>query len=294
MLQSMTGFGQGSAENAELRIDVEMRSVNSRFLDLVLRLPKGYGSIEQKIREGVTSEVKRGRVEVSVKREVLSAGGVRVEFNQGLFEALLGVYKKVGVGVGFGLNWPEAAALDILRRQEILDVSEGLIDPGAELKLVQQAVAGALSELCSMRRFEGARLADDLTQKLAGIEEILQKMEVNAADTPVKFRGKLLERIELLEPSVKMDLERLAQEVALLADRVDISEELVRVRSHCAQFRKALAEAGSGRRLEFLLQELGREFNTSGSKCQDAEIQTLVVDAKAELEKLREQVLNIE
>ncbi|MFM1848962.1 MAG: hypothetical protein RL417_2436, partial [Pseudomonadota bacterium] len=196
-----------------------------------------------------------------------------------------------------GCDSPEAragAVRDILGRHEVLGINEGDSRVPRERGLVVEALRGALSTLQTMRRKEGARLVRDLADRLGRLEKIRRSIEKRAAGAPAALRERIKLRIERLAPPIQVDPERLAAEVALIAERVDITEELVRLRSHFDQFRGALQHGLVGKKLDFLLQEFGREFNTIGSKAQDAAVQADVVEAKTEMEKMREQVQNLE
>lgn len=292
---SMTGFGAAARAAQSVRVEVEIKSANSRFLDLTIKAPRLYAPLESEVRELVAETVQRGRVEVLVGRVGSSVGARRVSFNRELFEVTLAVYLKQFRGAG--IDSPEARAgaiRDVLSRHEILEVAEGEVSVTRERAVLLGAVRHALVNLESMRRSEGARLVADLETRLNRLVELRSAIARQAAATPAAARKRLAARIERLAPSVQIDPERLAAEVAIIADRVDVTEELVRLESHVAQFRKELKSAAAGKKLDFLLQEFGREFNTIGSKAQDAVIQAAVVDAKAEMEKMREQVQNLE
>jgi len=293
--RSMTGFGAARLEQGGVTAEGEIRSTNSRFLDLTVKLPRAWSSFEPEIRDLVSGELLRGRVEVYLERRGTSGEAGSVEFRRPLFDAALTVYR--GVLAEFQCDSPEARARaigDILSRREILNVSEGEPDLSAERSIVLDVVRRALEQLVAMRRTEGARLAEDVRGRLRTLEEVRVAVAAGAARSPEELRDRLLARIARLAPAVTLDESRYAAEVALLADRLDVTEEVVRIESHLAQFTVTLGQPPVGRKLEFLLQELGREFNTIGSKAQDATVQGLIVTAKTELERIREQIQNME
>ena len=294
-LVSMTGFGAGTAANGGVRIEVEVKTANSRFLDLSVKAPRLYSGIEGEIREVVSATVQRGRVEVLVSRVEQKNAARKIAFHQDVFAATFAVYKRV-LGET-GCDSPEArlaAVRDILSRHEVLGVGEGEVVSAREKKMVLEASRHAVRELQEMRRREGARLVSDLVGRLGRLEKVHGAIERRANGAPDTVRQRLHARIERLAPAIQVDPARLAAEVALIAERVDITEELVRLSSHFEQFRGALTTPGGGKKLDFLLQEFGREFNTIGSKAQDAPVQAAVVEAKTEMEKMREQVQNLE
>jgi len=291
----MTGFGSAHDVDRAVRVDVEIKTANSRFLDLTIKAPRMYASFESDIRELVAETVERGRVEVLIGRVEQTGGARRLSFNQELFDATLAVYLRQFRAAGVDSTEARVDAIrDVLSRHEILEVAEGEVSVSRERSLLLGVVRRSLQGLQSMRQSEGKRLVSDLEERLERLVAVRRTIERQAAASPAAARARLAARIERLAPAVKVDPERLAAEVALLADRVDVTEELVRLESHVAQFRKALSTPIAGKKLDFLLQEFGREFNTIGSKAQDAAIQSVVVEAKAEMEKMREQVQNLE
>ncbi len=293
--RSMTGFGSGRSSRGSVGIEVEIKSANSRFLDLSLKLPRLYGPFEPELRELVARSVQRGRVEVAVMRVEQVRPGSGVTFRSDLFKAAAAVYRRAFVEAKCDTIEARIGAVrDILSRREVLSIDEESGDPRRERPLLVKACSAAIAQLISMRDSEGRRLAGDLAMRLANLETLHRTIEQRAAAAPEAARARLENRLRKLAPHVTVDPQRLAAEVAILADKVDITEELVRLKSHSAQFRAALGEVAAARKLEFLLQEFGREFNTIGAKAQDAAVQADVVAAKTELEKMREQVQNLE
>jgi uncharacterized protein (TIGR00255 family) len=280
----MTGFGRGSVDAGERRLRVEIRSVNHRGLDLKIRSGESYAFCDSEIARAVRGAVERGAVTVLIRDEsaAASAGidGARVRALYGVLEQLrqeLKIDEPVTLGtVGAFLGASHGSALS----------GESLWE------LLRPAVAAALKELTAMRTREGAALAVDLGARRSRLRELAAFLRARAATLPEKFAQRLQER---LAGQVAIDPGRLAQEVALMADRLDVSEELVRLETHLEHLGEILKGKGAvGRKLDFVVQEIGRELNTVASKAQDAEMAAVVIDAKAELEKLREQAQNVE
>jgi uncharacterized protein (TIGR00255 family) len=243
----------------------------------------------------VSSKLERGRVEISVFRASAKTQGARVRFDSDLFDALLKRYEAAWKRGGLSPREEREEMLTaILARREVLDVAEPESSISVEHAPLMRGISAAVGKLCRMRALEGQRLGADIAARLTAVDRIQATIERERKKVVLALREKLQKRIASLSGGPSLDASRVAQEVALLADRSDIHEELVRIVSHSKQIRAVLQTKGAGRKLEFLFQELGREFNTIGSKAQDAGIQHLVVDAKGELEKMREQVQNLE
>jgi uncharacterized protein (TIGR00255 family) len=294
-VMSMTGFGVGSSKTKAARLDVEIRSVNARYLDATVKLPRLYSAFESDIREKLSNAVERGRVEVTVTRNAIGNQAARIRFDAQLFDALLSRYEMAWKRAGLSKNDDRDEMLvAILGRREVLDIVDDQEDALAERKALIQAVGKALTSLKDMRQIEGQRLGADIAARLAAIEKIRRLLAQERVRAVQLIEVKLKARLAKLLGEFELDSQRLAMEVAVLADRSDVHEELVRIESHLKQAQLALGESRSGRKLEFLVQEFGREFNTIASKAQDARIQQLVVEAKGELEKIREQVQNLE
>ena len=296
MIHSMTGFGRGDFEIEGTCFQVEMRSVNHRHLDLHVRLPRLLSSFEPEIRGRIRTLFGRGKLDLSASLPSGSGPPPDLEIDEEAAARYV------------------AAARSLAQSQDLegrLDVSHLLALPGVA-RLVESAPSGesvkdrllaavdaAAAELLQMRRREGAALDRELRERLAGIARGLSQLAARAGEVGEAVRERLRKRTAQLEAeSGPVDPVRLHQEIVLAADRVDVTEEIVRLRSHIEQFETALDGAGAGatvgRRLEFLLQEMVREANTIGSKASDAPLAHLVVDLKTELERIREQVLNVE
>jgi len=283
----MTGYGRGVATSGEARATVEIRSVNHRFLDLKLRGGMA-PAIEEAVAARLRTTLERGAVTVSLHAERASATETRIDgaAAAAAHDALAAIAKSLG------LPGPDLAM--VLAQPGV--VVSGDERGGDELQAATlAALDGALAELDSMRRAEGAALAADLLARLGDLDRVRVAIASHAAAVPQLVSKRITERVKVLLDNTQLDPGRLAQEVALLADRADVTEELVRLASHLDQARAMLAAQGpAGRRLDFLVQEIGRELNTIGSKSALAEITSAVVDAKAQLEKIREQVQNVE
>jgi uncharacterized protein (TIGR00255 family) len=284
----MTGYGRGVATSGETRATVEIRSVNHRFLDLKLRGGMA-PAIEEVISSKVRASLERGAVSVSLHAERATAGGTRIDGDaaKAAYDAL------AAIAMGLGLPGPDLA---MVLAQPGVVVGTDDRDDDELAAAVTAALDLALAQLDSMRRTEGAALATDLNARVGELDRLRVAIASHAASVPHQVSKRIADRLRvLLDNTTQIDPGRLAQEVAMLADRADVTEELVRLASHLDQARAMLATTGpAGRRLDFLVQEIGRELNTIGSKSALAEITSAVVDAKAQLEKIREQVQNVE
>lgn len=291
-MKSMTGFGRGEAQRAGVTWSVECSAVNRKQLEVAVNLPRELAELENVVRAEVSTAVSRGRVNVAVRRESAAsatAAQVDQELAAHYYHAMHALALKLDIP-------PEISLTDITRMPGVITqaVTETTTTEDA-WPCVQEALGGALKQLNAMRAAEGASLRKDIEARLALIESLLESIRTKAATVPEHQRKVLRQRLEEAGLPLPLDDERLVKEIALFADRTDISEELTRAASHVQQFRAYLdSGAPAGRSLDFLLQEFFREFNTMGSKCNNAEIAHHVVTAKTELEKIREQVQNAE
>ena len=292
---SMTGFGAGKYAGAEVNIDVEIKSVNSRFLDLIFKLPAVYSRFELALGEVVREHLKRGRVEVLVSRQAKDSMHAELCLDPAMFRAYFKCYEQAFKLAGLSIsNHGELVITEILRRKELI-VSAVDVEKMVELEFphLKQALVQGLDSLRGMRLREGQSLGREVERLAAEVREIVLQMRSFTSNVAQWYRDKLATRIAQLGISADTDPQRLAQEVAYFADRSDVTEELARLDSHLEQLPIILAEGG-GRKLEFLLQEMGREVNTIGSKSLERRLSELVISAKALLEKVREQIQNIE
>ena len=289
----MTGFGRGVAEHGDVRATVDIRAVNHRFLDLKLRGSAIPAALEDAIGTRVRAALERGAVTVSV--HVARAGGATAVHFDG--DAAERVHRSLSE-LASRLNLPGPDLALVLAQPGVVTSSASPTGDEADeaTQLAALAALGhAVIQLGEMRQVEGQALAAELTSRLAELVAVQAQIAVVAATVPQQAARRLAERVKRLAEDITVDDARIAQEVVLHADRADITEELVRLTSHLEQSRALIAGAGAvGRRLDFLVQEIGRELNTIGSKSQTAEISTAIVGAKATLEKIREQVQNVE
>ncbi len=293
MLQSMTGYGRGEKESAGLKCLVELRSVNHRFLELALNLPKNLWPLEDRCRQVLKSRLARGRVEMQLN--FVTTGGPAL--NLRLDGAMAGEVHRLLEELKSALDLAEPLRLDhLLHFSELIIASERAAPaPEETWQLLAPALEEALAALQDMRRQEGAALQAEMLTQIDLIDRELGTISAQAAALPELWRQKMLTRLQELLAEPVLDQTRLGQEIALLADRRDISEELTRLASHLAQCRQALqSQEPVGRRLEFLFQEMLREINTIGAKGGDVQISQAVLVVKGHLEKLREQVQNVE
>ncbi len=293
MIRSMTGYGRAEAQTASGRFTVEMRSVNHRFGEVLVRLPRDLAPLEDRVRAVVQTRVLRGRVEVTVIREDRATRTKTVRADVDLATAYAQALKELAgvLRVREGMTLAQVAALpDVIRVEETKEDLDTLWPQLAA------ALEEATTDLVEMREAEGRRLAEDLETRLLHVEELARGVEARSRGAVGEFVTRLRERIAALLGEVPVDENRLAAEVAIFAERSDVSEEVTRLRSHVAQFRQDLrdAEGAVGRRLEFVLQEMGREVNTTGAKANDLEITRAVISMKGELESMREQIQNVE
>ncbi|MBQ0011844.1 MAG: YicC family protein [Clostridiales bacterium] len=294
MAISMTGYGRAEAVYATRRYLVEIKSVNNRFCDISVRMPRGYISLENKIREKISDRLLRGKIDVFVTIEDVGDGNQTVELNEGLAKAYSDAVKKVAELTG---RDDDADAFQFARFPDVLVARANSLTPeeaGAELLPV---LDGAIDDMVRMREIEGEKLVDDLQTKVDAFERYHAAILLRAPLVPQEYRERLMARMEeLLDDKANLvyDEARREAEVAVFADKCAIDEELTRLSSHMTQLRETLRAKGSiGKRLDFILQEMNREVNTIGSKANDLTITNHVLDMKTELEKIREQIQNL-
>lgn len=292
-MRSMTGFGRGSAATAAWVARVELASVNRKQAEVVVSLPKELVELETHIRRHVQAAVSRGRVQVTVALEHAAGHGAEVRVDYDLVRRLEHAFKTISTIAGRTVE-PQAA--DFMRQPGLLTVGTRRVEPSAAWDAVGPALSAALAEIDAMREREGEHLRDDLERRLALLEGWREKIAGAAPARPQRHREALFRRLREMG-LVANDFadERVTREIALFADRCDISEELTRLGSHFAKFREYMGKREpQGRALDFLCQEIGRELNTIGAKANDAGIAQTVVEAKTDLERIREQVQNVE
>lgn len=292
MISSMTGFGRATVASDGREITIELKSVNHRYLDLAFRMPRHIGFIEDVLRQLLSEQLSRGHVDIYVnyRNTRMDARTVVID------EALMGAYLTAARKAAAQYELKDDISLSTaMRFPDVTDVIEAEEDRDAVAALAREAVLRAVTALKRMRAGEGERLCNDLLNRVTTVESIAAKIDTRAPLVVEEYRTKLSERIESMLGGVEVDRTRLDTEVALFADKASINEELVRLASHVTEMRKVLgSDEAAGRRLDFVVQEMNREFNTIGSKANDAEITNLVIAGKGEIEKIREQVQNIE
>ncbi|MCC8356743.1 MAG: YicC family protein [Oscillospiraceae bacterium] len=292
MIESMTGYGGAKGEVDSIAVSTELKSVNNRYLDVSVRLPKSCFFAEEAVRAAVAEHISRGKVDVFISVDTSAAQEVSIQVNQPLAAAYVKAVE--GLAEQYGLP-AELSAFSLSRFPEVLTTDKSDTDQDSVSKAIISVLAEALEGFDVMRAREGAKLCEDLSQKLDRLEEMVTAVEQRSPETVTEYREKLLARMQEVLADAAVDEARILQEAAIYADKVAVDEETVRLRSHIAQFR-LLLEGGSpvGRKLDFLIQEMNREVNTTGSKCVASTIVKTVIDMKAELEKMREQIQNIE
>lgn len=291
MIRSMTGFGRGESRLADARVTAEARCVNSRHLEVRIRAPREWNEFEATLREIAAREFGRGQVDIMIRLASDAAPGA-VEIDSEVARRYLEGAARLRAELGAEGDLPLATLVGLPG----VAVTR---EPEASREHTAQALADAVGAACrgaaEMRAREGENLDRELGQRLEAFGGRVEEIAQQADDIHKGLRERLDKRLASLSSQIEIDPARLEQEVVLYADRMDVTEEIVRLRSHLAQFRETLGEEGPvGRKLEFLIQELGREVNTVGSKSGGAALTRCVVEMKAELEKLREQVLNVE
>ena len=292
MIYSMTGYGGAKGELDSIVVSAELKSVNNRFLDVSVRLPQSYLFAEEAVRSAVSAKVSRGKVDVFLSVDSSAADTVTIKVNQPLAEAYVTAVRDLSEQ--FSLP-DELSALSLARFPEVLSTDREDADRDTVTRAIVTMLDRALDDYNAMRAREGERLCADLLDKLDRIEKMVEQIEARSPQTVAEYRQKLTDKMQEVLASAAVDEARILQEAAIYADRVAVDEETVRMRSHLAQFRQMLADGSPiGRKLDFLVQEMNREANTTGSKCADSQIAKLVIDMKAEIEKIREQVQNIE
>jgi uncharacterized protein (TIGR00255 family) len=294
VMQSMTGFGRGTHSTPDWLANVEAASINRKQLEIVANLPRPLQSLETRVRQAALPHLSRGRVQISVSLERPDgAGAGRFRIDAALAKSFEAAFSELSEILDRPLK---AAPSDFLRQPGIIDAGETEnIDPDGAWEAIAPALGQALANLNAMRASEGQHLQEDFLGRLDQLAVFTRTIALQAPNRPERQRALLLKRLTDLGLPLEMDDERLVRELALFADRCDISEELTRLDSHFVKFREYIhSSEPAGRSLDFLCQELFREFNTIGSKANDALIAQTVVEAKTELEKLREQIQNIE
>ena len=299
MIKSMTGYGRAREVRNLRDITVEVRAVNNRYLDCTVKMPRMYLFAEDAMKKRVQAAVPRGKVDVFVTVDATAADAATVTINKSLAEGYLKALQDLDE-----ISWtiaggkpaaPGQLALTAARFPDVLTVTKAEEDLDAAAADLCAVLDSALEAFDAMRAREGARLAEDIAGRLDTIERLTTEVEKRSPETVAEYREKFLRRIREALQGAAVDEQRVLTEAAIYADKVAVDEETVRLRSHLAQLRSMLSsDEPQGRKMDFLIQEVNREANTIGSKCADVSITRVVVEMKAEVEKIREQVQNIE
>jgi uncharacterized protein (TIGR00255 family) len=293
LVKSMTGFGRGEAASVDYKITIEVKSINNRYLEVIPRMPRQIVALEDPVKKFVNGYVQRGRVDVFVTLEETENRQKTLKTDK---ELALAYYKSMQE-IAELCNMDNAVTMDNMVRMPGIFTMEKDDDDLDEIwKLMQEALGSAMNLLVEMRQTEGDKLAADLLQRCAVIVDFVKEIDERSPMVVAEYQEKLQNRItELLADTALLDEAKFANEVAYFADRASITEELIRLDSHLSQLKDLLScNDVVGRKLDFLMQELNREINTIGSKANDLQISRRVIDVKSELEKIREQVQNIE
>lgn len=292
MVKSMTGYGCAKGESGKIGISIELRSVNNRFLDCNIRIPRVYTAVEDALKAIVQKHISRGKVDVYVTLDTSKADDVIIEVNQPVAASYMKAVEELSKLYGVK---NDITAMSLSRFQDVLRIEKAETNTDELSKDLCSILEEALCGYDKMREIEGEKLYDDITCRLNEIERLTALAEERSPVTVKVYHDKLKARITEVLQNTDIDENRILLEAAIFADKVAVNEEIVRLRSHVSQLRDMLlSDEPVGRKIDFLIQELNREANTLGSKGNDSEMARIVIDLKAEIEKIREQVQNIE
>ena len=292
MIKSMTGYGSAKGTVEGLEISVELKSVNNRYLDTSVRLPRSFLFAEEMIKSRVQAHISRGKVDVFVSVDSSQAGDMSVKVNEALLKGYLDAIGHIAEEYKFPMD---LTALSVSRFPDVLTVEKKDLDAEAIGEGVSRIVEQALEDFDAMRLREGEKLRDDVLNRLFTISELVKTVEEKAPETVTEYRRRLEQKMAEVLGTAGIDENRILSEAAIFADHIAVDEETVRLRSHMSQLTTMInGNSPTGRKIDFLIQEFNREANTIGSKCQNSQIAHVVVDLKSEIEKIREQIQNIE
>ncbi|MCI9394242.1 MAG: YicC family protein [Oscillospiraceae bacterium] len=292
MLKSMTGYGRAERTLDGRTVTVELRSVNNRYLDCNVRMPRLYLFAEEGFKAQVQKTISRGKVDVFITLEGAGTQALAVSVNRPVADGYYAALRELAEL--YGLNGDIPISL-LSQFPDVLLAEKAEEDADQTAQEISAALTQALLDFDQMRTREGAKLEEDILSRAARIEELVEQVKSRSPETVSEYRARLEERMNEVLANLQLDPARILTEAAIFADKVAVDEETVRLTSHIAQLREMLSQGGAiGRKLDFLIQEFNREANTIGSKCSDMEIAGLVVEMKAEIEKIREQVQNVE
>ena len=292
MIQSMTGFGRGEAANEKYKVTIEMKSVNHRYLDLSVRLPRKLNFYEPAIRNQVKEFAKRGKIDIFVSMEQLQENAESIQYNPQIAAAYLSGISQMADE--FSIDGT-IQAYQLARFPDVFTKAEEDDNEEEWIPIVTQALRDACEKFAESRRIEGEKLAKDLSDKLDHISDLVDKIETRSPQIVEEYRKKITEKVEQLLGDTQIDENLLATEIVMFSDKICVDEEMVRLRTHVEHVKETLAVGENiGRKLDFLIQEMNREANTTLSKANDSEVSEYGIDLKTEIEKIREQIQNIE
>ena len=292
MIKSMTGYGSAKGSCQGLNISVELKSVNNRYLDCGVRLPRGFLFAEDAVKSRVQSHISRGKVDVFVNIDASASDDVLVTVNEKLAAGYVSAIALLSER--FGLDG-DVSALSLSRMPDVLSVEKQDADAEAVTAAIADVAEQALQAYDAMRAREGQKLHDDIAGRLETIEGYVGEVERRSPETVTEYRERLYRKMSEVLQNTALDEQRILLEAGIFADKVAVDEETVRLRSHIAQMRAMLSEGSPiGRKMDFLIQEFNRESNTIGSKCNNNAVTRIVIEMKSEIEKIREQIQNIE
>ena len=292
MIKSMTGYGRGQQIIDGREITVEIKSVNHRYFEFSARVPRAYGYLEEKLKSFVQGKVSRGKVDVGVTIFNIEGKDSQIEVNQSIAVGYIDALRKANETIGLT---DDLALSQLIRLPDIFNVIKTTEDEEVIWNLVKIVAEEALNNFVSMRETEGQKMKEDIKSRLSYISELVAKVEKRSPMVTEAYRERLYNKISEILNDKKIDEQRILTEAAIFSEKTAVDEETVRLKSHIHQFTELLdAKESVGRKLDFLIQEFNRESNTIGSKAQDVEITRIVVELKSEIEKIREQIQNIE
>lgn len=292
MIKSMTGYGSAKGQTGGLEITVELKSVNNRYLDTSVRLPRSFLFAEDAVKSAVQAHISRGKVDVFVSIDTSLADDMTVKVNEPLLKGYIEAIRHISEEYSLA---NDLTALSVSRFPDVLSVEKKDLDAEAISAALCEVTERALCDFDAMRLREGEKLRDDVLSRLETIDALVATVERESPKTVAEYRSRLEQKMAEVLGTAGVDESRILAEAALFADHIAVDEETVRLRSHMAQLRTMInGNSPTGRKIDFLIQEFNREANTIGSKCQNSDIAHVVVDLKSEIEKIREQIQNIE
>ena len=292
MIKSMTGYGSAKGSAEGLEISIELKSVNNRYLDTSVRLPRSFLFAEDAVKSAVQSHISRGKVDVFISVDSSGADNMTVKVNEPLLRGYLEALRHIAEEYALP---DDLSVMNVSRFPDVLSVEKKDLDAEAISAAICRIMEDALCDFDSMRLREGEKLRDDVLSRLSTIESLVSTVEAEAPKTVAQYRARLEQKMAEVLGSTGIDENRILAEAAIFADHIAVDEETVRLRSHISQLKTMInGNSPTGRKIDFLIQEFNREANTIGSKCQNSDVAHIVVDLKSEIEKIREQIQNIE